>query len=399
MFTLITKKSYWLSLIAVLAFVSFFALIQIGIRSSLSAKELPIAIVNKDEGPLGEQLEEKLIKKFEATDDAKIKLIRVDSSKKLNQGFNDKKYYGALVIDQSFSADIAQEQTLLKQAIVGSADTQNIQNLSAKLEIKINEGMNATGAGLATTVLTQLATSMNTQISQNQQELLSSSNAKLPVSFNSILNNPVSYSVSKINPIPEDNINGMLPFLSIMLAWMGSLVMALLLSRIHHPLKAKMLNMKVVTSQIVSGLLGAIAIGLLVSVFMKIFSVTIPDFSIYTLAISSLAFVFYLIQSALVNWLGMAGMGIATVMFMLSTFSTYPIEMLNHFMQTYIMNWLPIRYAVDLITNLLYFENGSGTTQTSVTVILIYAIVAIALMYLSIFKSLFKGVKGQPKAA
>lgn len=70
-------------------------------------KDLPIAIVNNDEGTtiqsnkvdIGKKIEDKLLD----SDSDKIKWVKVDKESDLQKGFDNEKYYGAVVFEKDFS--------------------------------------------------------------------------------------------------------------------------------------------------------------------------------------------------------------------------------------------------------------------------------------------------------
>jgi len=100
------SKLLWLAPIAAILILVIFSLAFYPAFNP-KPKDLPIAIVNNDEGTtiqsnkvdIGKKIEDKLLD----SDSDKIKWIKVDKESDLKKGFDNEKYYGAVVFEKDFS--------------------------------------------------------------------------------------------------------------------------------------------------------------------------------------------------------------------------------------------------------------------------------------------------------
>lgn len=100
------SKLLWIAPIAILIILAIFS---IGFYPAYNPqpKEMPIAIVNHDEGTsiqskdinIGKNLEDKL----KDSNSDEIKWINVDSEKEARKGLDEQKYFGAAIFEEDFS--------------------------------------------------------------------------------------------------------------------------------------------------------------------------------------------------------------------------------------------------------------------------------------------------------
>ena len=99
------SKLLWLAPIAAILILVIFSLAFYPAFNP-KPKDLPIAIVNNDEGTtiqsnkvdIGKKIEDKLLD----SDSDKIKWIKVDKESDLKKGFDNEKYYGQLYLKKTF---------------------------------------------------------------------------------------------------------------------------------------------------------------------------------------------------------------------------------------------------------------------------------------------------------
>lgn len=188
MWKVISSKMFWLYAVAVFAVLAIFSFAQIGARNSVELKQLPIAVVNAS----GDQQSKKIISQLEdkfSDSDAQLKLINVKKESSLKQGFTDKKYYGALVIDKDFDKSLTSQQSYL-QGLVIQSKTKNVSEQAiaanaqlkaqvqaaktmtqtlptqAKIRVITNQGMSAQAASAVTTALPKIANALSQGMSQ-----------------------------------------------------------------------------------------------------------------------------------------------------------------------------------------------------------------------------------------
>lgn len=94
-------------------------------------------------------------------------------------------------------------------------------------------------------------------------------------------------------------------------------------------------------------------------------------------------FVFFLLQTCILDWSGFKGWPLIIVLWLCAAaVLAYAPEIMPAFYRNWIYSWIPMRFSADMITNALYFTNGSSTTMSSAWVIGIIGVVALILIYL-----------------
>ncbi|VDG31063.1 putative membrane protein [Lactobacillus plantarum ZJ316] [Lactiplantibacillus mudanjiangensis] len=105
MLTVFKRKSIWLAILVGTILIGLFAFAQVGARSSVKIRHLPVALVVADHGTQAKKVAHQL-RRTNSESDAKIKWITVKKTADLTDGFANSRYYGALVIHNGFSADL-----------------------------------------------------------------------------------------------------------------------------------------------------------------------------------------------------------------------------------------------------------------------------------------------------
>lgn len=410
MWSLIKEKRYWLYALITIVFLGIFSVAQIGARNSVELKKIPVAIVNESGDTASQNIEKSLKSKFK-DDDSKIKWISVNDSKKLTKGFNDKKYYGAFIITKNFDKNLNEQQSYLKALVVSNklltakqkSASQSLpqalndqlnasQNVlkntpnSAKFEIRINQGMNAQVAQALTTALPTIGNKIGSRLSQKEQLAISQQGVSLTQQQWQVINNPVSVATKQYNKIPNKSVSGMAPMLLVALSWFGAMLPAILLWRDHKKhSENNHFSISQINSQVISGLLMSIITSTTTYVLAhNVFGIPVPNATELILLLIFNSFVFYLFQTAILDWTGMSGWPVIIIVWLLSAgVMSYAPQMLGAFYRNWIYSWIPMRFSMQMINNSLYFTNGSSTMSSAVWVIAIIGVVALTLMYLS----------------
>ncbi|GAB6093727.1 YhgE/Pip domain-containing protein [Furfurilactobacillus curtus] len=401
MFDVIRSKRYWLALLLVGAIIGIVSFALIGIRNSVKVKQIPVALVNEDKGILSNKIESKLRKKFNGKD-SKIKWVSPQKD-----GFNDQKYYGAFIIRSGFSKELQQQNESLKAQIISQKlttlqkkeelpDSAKSQLLQAKfvtqkpvhpaqIKISINQGMNAQVSQLLSQALPQIANTLSSRISAQQQSVLSKNKINLSAKSWDLVSTPISVSTHESNKIEKNTIGGAAPMLLVALAWFSALIPSLILWREHTKRSAsKFLNATTITSQLITGLVASILSATIGFLFANVFNLTIPNPINFIGLMFISIFVFYLIITCALDWFGFFVYPLVLVVWFLAiAVISYAPEALDPLYRKGIYSWVPMRFSMQTLTNTLYFHNGSSTTMSSLLVLLIIGFVAAILMYSS----------------
>lgn len=200
------------------------------------------------------------------------------------------------------------------------------------------------------------------------------------------LSNPVKVQTKIKNKIPEKSISGMAPMIIVVLAWISSLIGSMLLWREHkkHSEHHKF-SLSLINSQILTGGVLTIIASLSIYFFSAIvFGLPIPDVPSFLGLLVFNVFIFYLLQTCVLNWLGFAGWPLIIVIWLLSAGTiSYAPEMLSPLFRQWVYNWTPMRFSMEMFTNNLYIHGSVTTMQTNFLVLSLVGLVALLFIYLS----------------
>ena len=255
MWKVISSKMFWLYAVAVFAVLAIFSFAQIGARNSVELKQLPVAVVNASGDQQSKKIVSQLKDKF-SDSDAQLKLINVKKESSLKQGFTDKKYYGALVIDKDFDKSLTIQQNYLKGLVIQSktkdmpeqaiaandqlkAQVQAAKSMTqtlpsqAKIRVIANQGMNSQASSVVTTALPKISNALSDGMSQKMQGALKENNVTLSTAQWQVINDPIKVSTQIKNKLPNKSVSGIAPMLLVVLSWLSSLIASILLWREH----------------------------------------------------------------------------------------------------------------------------------------------------------------------
>lgn len=406
------KKNNFLFLpfIAVTLIALIFLAAQIP-AAKTNPKNLPVAIVNEDNGNMGETIYNNL--KDNAPD--AVKFIVYDSVTDMKAGMDDRETYGGIVIPEDFSSQIESLQ---------SDDAK-----AAQLEIYVNEGVNTNIATSMENILKQITeqigTNVGAQVLEKMQEVsdqmsegvskqleqLAQAQASSqqhtaeqtgslatmisPVQPDKVtlLANPVKTEVIKVNEVGDF---GSVPTSLFVPIWFSSIVGAVLLYL--SGTKRNFADRKSLTGfQLVQSLIPIIYgffTGYLVTWYSTwILGYEFESFNNVAIFISIVVIAFVYMILAATSWFKLPVVGI----FALFTFFGLPLiqlvpEMIPSFYSSYVLPWLPIRFLVDGIREILFFDQGIMNHYTNV--LLGIAIVGFILLWIK--NILVKPVSNEP---
>ncbi|MBW3112383.1 DUF3533 domain-containing protein [Bacillus sp. MCCB 382] len=322
-------------------------------------KNLPIAIVNEDEGVqvpdqpkmnMGETLVEKIhtMSSTKSDEDPAVKWMNVKSTEAVQKGLDNQEYYAALVIPKDFSA---------KQASLRTPDP-----TSAEVQILINQGMNTMASTAAGQILNGVVDNMNNVVRQQILDGFEKQGATLtPKQFTSMVT-PITKTVTNVNEIGSNSANGNAPVSLFQPLWMASMASAaiiyLAVSKLPVLSRKEKLASKFI--QILIGAVVALIVGFGLTLLADgLIGFNIPDLSDTALFLSLTSFSFYLMISAILSLIGIRGMPL----FVLMLFFGAPLlamapEMMSSFYRDWFYSWLPMKFMVQGLRELFYFGEG-----------------------------------------
>ncbi|QIH74766.1 ABC transporter permease [Macrococcoides canis] len=421
---ILKNKLLYITLIAGLALVCILSLAFYPAYNP-KPKDLPIAIVNLDQGMDIQGKSTNIGKTF--TDNIKdnkelaksVKFVTVKSKDALKEGFEDNKYYSAIIIPQNFTQDatsaMRNEIQTAKKAEAKAAATKAQSDLQAKvqsgqitpqqaqqigiqmkqkmeqmqkqnadllkpitvkkgeIEIQINQGASAQAATISDKMLSTMGEKINTMLSKQTVTQLDKNNIKVAAKDMDALLNPVTTKHTTLNKIKDHQANGMGGMLLFTPVWMGSLVSAILLFfafRTSHLVKR--------SERIIATLfqIGTAALAAFISSFGGVWFITqvldfyMPEPMQTATYIFIAMFGFIMLILGAMAWLGMKAVPLFMVLLFFSMqMLTLPKQMLHEFYQKYVLTWDPFSFYVEGLRELIYLNKDlSFNTPVAVMV-------------------------------
>jgi len=365
---LLKNKFVLLSPIIVLAVVMIFSLTMI---PSVNPKpeNLPIALVNQDQGVMlpdqsklnmGQTIMEQIRKKAEPASGKKptIEWVSVKNQKEVKKGMDEHEYYAALVIPKDFSK---------KQA---SLQTPNPS--SSEVMILINQGMNTMASTAASQMLNGIVNHINDNMRTQVLSGIEKKGGTLSTKQAAVLASPIKNVVTEVHATGSHSANGNAPISLFQPLWMASIagaaIVSLMLNKISFSNRIqKFVNQLV---QVLIGAVLAIIAGFGLTWVADAIGLNIPDFTNIALFLSIAFFSFFLMISAVLSWLGMKGLPlfVITLFFGVPLLSMAP-EFMSAFYRNWIYSWLPMRFMVDGLRELFFFDKGLNWDHPTVVLV------------------------------
>lgn len=353
-------------------------------------KDLPLAIVNLDEGTsiqgksinIGKNFEDRLLKnKSEA-----LQWQSVSSEAKARDGLSNQKYFGVIILEKNFSKHAlsksqatvmkAKQQEMEDKVKSGEIPPQVAQQMAekmkqsgsndtkpqaAQLKTIVSEGSGLQGTQIAKKVLEGVSTNLNQQIMKQSLTILDKQNVSIPANEIESLIQPVETQAVTVDKIKDHQGNGNAPFLMFMPVWMGSIVSSILLFFAFRTSHLVQRSQRVIAalSQIVIAVFTAFIGSFGYIYFMsgvQDFHFDHPNRVAFFVMLAFLGFIGLILGT--MTWLGMKSV---PIFFLLMFFSmqlvTTPKEMLPKFYRDYIVDWNPFSNYATTLRQIIYMHH------------------------------------------
>lgn len=387
------SKLLWLTPIAIILILMIFA-IAFYPAFNPKPKDMPIAIVNHDEGTsiqgkkmnIGDKLEDKLLD----SDSKAIKWVKVDSEKDAKQGMEDEKYYGAAIFEKDFSKHaMSKTQKVVMdskkaemkekvesgempaqqaQMMAKKMGNQSVDVKQAQLKTIVSQGSSLQGSQMATNVLSGMGDNINKQITKQSLQTLEKQNVKVDAKDIDSVTNPVKVDNEKINKVKDHQGGGNAPFLMFMPIWMGSIVISVLLFfafrtsgniKIAHRLIA---SVGQIIFTVIAAFLGSFAYVYFMGGALG-FDFDHPNRVATFVALAIMGFVGLILGT--MTWLGMKSVPIFFIaMFFSMQMVMLPKQMLPKFYQRYIVDWNPFVHYATSLKEIIYMNHHIELNST-----------------------------------
>ncbi|PQZ52793.1 MULTISPECIES: YhgE/Pip domain-containing protein [Bacillus] len=331
-------------------------------------KNLPIAIVNEDQGVeipnqakmnMGQTIVDMIEKTSKTDEEPAVEWVEVKNKESVQKGLNNQKYYAALVIPKDFS--------------VKQASLRTPQPSSPEVEIYINQGMNTAASTMAGQMLNGVVDNMNNNVRTQLLEGFKAKGTTLTTDQVSNLVTPITKKVTNINEIGKNSANGNSPISLFQPLWIASLASAAIIfiaiSKTRVGTRKENFILKV--KQILVGAIAAFVIGFgLTWIADGMVGLNISDFTDTALFLSITSFSFFLMISAVLSLVGLKGIGLfALLLFFGAPLLALAPEMMSPFYQDWIYSWLPMRFMIEGLREIFFFGKGlAWNTPTTVLV-------------------------------
>ncbi|HDR6255117.1 DUF3533 domain-containing protein [Bacillus cereus] len=360
-------------------------------------KNLPIAIVNEDQGVeipnqpkmnMGQTIVDNMKKTAKSEEEPAVKWVEVKNKEAVQKGLNNKEYYAALVIPKEFSA---------KQASLRTP-----QPSSPEIEIYINQGMNTAASTMAEQILQAIVDNMNNTVRTQILEGLKAKGATVTTDQAEKLVTPIVKNVKNVNEVGKNSANGNSPISLFQPLWIASLASAaiIFIAISKMPVSSRKENFLLKVKQIVTGAIATLVIGFgLTWIADGMVGLNISNFTDTALFLSITSFSFFLMISAVLSLVGLKGIGLfALLLFFGAPLLLLAPEMLSPFYQDWVYSWLPMKFMIEGLREIFFFGKGLSW-NTPVTVLVWIGIVSmVTILATALKRSVVKGHKTELNA-
>lgn len=356
------QRLLWIGVVAVFIIIMVFGLAMMGSVLGARPKDLPVALVVLDQGAelgngnklaVGEMVKGKLLDNKEMPIAWKL----VGSEEEARKGLDAQDYYGALVLPADLSAGLLSLQTPNPKP--------------GAVKILINEGMNTQAATAVKQILGQVMKGIGLELSKQMLALVGQRAPQIPVSTAAALLAPITVEEQAVHPVGANNASGGAPNMLTQIMWLGSMVTSIFMFLAAQREKSRGSGRwKVVFSQTAAGLLIIpAASGFLIWMATSWYGMEIGEPANAWLFLWLAGTAFFLLQSALLNLLGMPAIGLLVLLLF---FSMPLINMAPEFLpeatKDWLYSWTPFRFVTQGLRNIFYF-GGTDAMSESYTVL------------------------------
>ncbi|MEW4282750.1 YhgE/Pip domain-containing protein [Priestia koreensis] len=360
MFRLFLKqKMVWLGLLGIAVAVAIFTFAFMGSTTNPVPKDLPIAMVVEDAGSktpdnklinLGKRIEKSLGSMGELPVKWGIEASEEDARQKMDE----RKYYATIVLPEDLTANVMSLPT----------EKANIP----EVKILINEGMNYTGATASKQMLEGIIMKMNNQVQQMMYAQIGKQTNVITINQAKLLANPIRTEEERMNKVGERSGNGNLPTMLTQTLWLTTFISSMILFVAMRKITHTKPRLSSIAAQLVTGLLfvGVIS-AVMLTIATSVLNANITDVLSLSVFVFFVGYMFFLLQNALLNWIGFAAAPIFLLLFFFSMpILSLPKEFLPSLTNDLLYSWVPFRFSVDGMRSLLFFDGYHIGTPGSV---------------------------------
>jgi len=353
---ILKQRLLWAGTAAVMAAVVVFGLAMMGSALGAKPQELPVAIVNADEGaalPNGERLNAgaMLRERLASLRDVPIRWIDVPTETEAMAGLDEQWYYGALVLPADLSA--------------GLLSAASPEPQPGAVKIVVNEGMNAQGGALARHALGTLTSAFRTELTKRSLSMAgaASGTGAIPAESAVAMLTPFEVQEVTVHPVGANQGNGSAPGMLVQIMWIGAMLAGIVLFMAGKRARAEGAGRWTAASmQVLLGVaIAAAAAGLLLWSATAWYGMEVRSATEVWLLLSLAGGAFFLLIAAGLHWLGLPAVGLAALLmfFSMPVVNLAP-EFLPEATRDWLYGWTPLQLAAQHLRTALYFEGGAA---------------------------------------
>ncbi len=348
--------------IAVIAVHILLGVATFGPSTSAELSEAPVAVLDADGGELADQLT--------GADLDVVDWESVTSRDAMHTALDDKEVAAGLVIPAGTSDTLA---------ALGPEATDPVV-----LELYVNHGRNPEAAQSIEATITALAEGAAAELSGQTLTALGETDAVVSPASVPVLADPIQVEPVAVNA-PADAADAQTPLVLVAMLWIGSLIATLvswlgLHRKDSTPAGFLGAQLIVVAALAVIQPLSIVAVGN----WLLGMDIALTGGLFGALALTTA--LFFLIQSAVLNWLGFGGWPILVLLWLFSfTLLSVPAEALATGYRVLIHSWLPSRFPYEAIQGIVHFD-GAGQAGPMLAISAAIAIGALALLLASYYR-------------
>ncbi|WP_127588526.1 YhgE/Pip domain-containing protein [Paenibacillus koleovorans] len=377
---ILKQKQFYLGIVVALVVLSVFGLAMMGSIAGAKPKNLPVALVVQDEpaaipggGTLavGEMIKTKLGEEKQLP----ISWKTVASEAEARAGLDRQEYYGALVLPANLSSGVLSAQSSAPKP--------------PTVLILVNEGMSAQASGAVSQMLQQAMGGVRTALSQQLLGTIGKTAQQIPVQTATALLAPLQVQVEAVHPVGANQASGNAPGMLTQIGWIGSLVSCVFLFlATNQAVTRGGSRLSAVALQTVGGVvIAALLSGFIIWMASGWYSMELADATGTWLFLWFVMSLFFLLQSTLLQWIGLPAMAILVLlMFFSMPLLNMAPEFLPQATQDWLYSWTPLRYAAGGLRNAMYFGGVEAASASTGAVLWSLAIVCLLGVLASGFK-------------
>lgn len=358
---LFKQKMLYIGVVASLLVLVIFGVAMMGSVLGAKPKNLPVALVVEDQVVtlpdgsslnVGAMVKEKLL----ALPGLPLAWEIVGTEAEARQWLDEQKYYGAFVLPADLSAGLASLTTG--------------EPKPATVKILANEGMSAQGATAVKQLLGQVSRMFSAELTQKLLGQLGERSEAIPATGAKAIMTPFAIQEETVHPVGANNASGNAPGMLTQLSWIGSMVVAIFL--FLASLKAAAVGERRVTLALLQAVVGLALVvgvsGFLVWMSSSWYGMELADAMGTWLVLMLALAAFFMLQSALLNWIGFAAM---PILVLLMFFSMPVVNMAQEFLpqatQDWLYAWTPFRFVSSGLREAMYFSDvGASASNLAV---------------------------------